>query len=87
MPLSNDFAKMTTTLDQLSPGQTAQILRIDGTDGISSRLREMGFISGQPVQYIRRAPMRGPVKCGVAGSRVAVRPLEARRVHVELGDV
>lgn len=77
---------MTTTLDKLVPGQIARIIGIDGVDGVSSRLREMGFISGEPVEYIRRAPLRGPVKCGVAGSRVAVRNVEAKRVHVELSN-
>ena len=44
-----------TTLDQLRPGQCGRIVRIDGVDGIASRLREMGFIPGQTVQYLRRA--------------------------------
>ncbi|MDA8744689.1 ferrous iron transport protein A [Rubripirellula amarantea] len=72
------------TLDQLAPGQSARIIRIEGVDGISSRLREMGFIAGELVQYIRRAPFKGPVNCGVAGARIAVRDGEARRVEVEV---
>lgn len=73
-----------TTLDQLLPGQSGQILRIDGFDAIASRLREMGFVPGESVQYVRRAPLGDPVKCAIHGSRVAVRNGEARRVYVEL---
>jgi Fe2+ transport system protein FeoA len=72
------------TLDQLSPGQRGRILRIDGVDSVSSRLREMGFIAGEWVEYVCRAPFYGPVKCGVAESRIAVRQGEAKRVQVEL---
>ena len=72
-----------TTLDQLRPGQCGRIVRIDGVDGIASRLREMGFVPGQKVQYLRAAPLGDPVKCSVQGSRIAVRCGEARRVFIE----
>ena len=72
-----------TTLDQLQPGQQGQIVRIDGADGIASRLREMGFIPGEAVKFLRRAPLGDPVKCSIHGSRIAVRNGEARRVFVE----
>lgn len=72
-----------TTLDQLRPGQCGKIVRIDGVDGIASRLREMGFVPGQTVQYLRTAPLGDPVKCSVQGSRIAVRCGEARRVLIE----
>ncbi|GAA4448154.1 ferrous iron transport protein A [Novipirellula rosea] len=72
-----------TTLDQLQPGQMAKIVRIDGFDGIASRLREMGFVPGQSVQFLRSAPLGDPLKCSVQGSRIAVRCGEARRVLIE----
>ncbi|MDC0295563.1 ferrous iron transport protein A [bacterium] len=75
---------MTTTLDQLKPGQKAEILRISGVDGIASRLREMGFVRGELVKYLRTAPFGGPVKCAIHGSRIAVRGGEAQRVFVQL---
>jgi ferrous iron transport protein A len=72
-----------TTLDQLRPGQRGEIVRIEGIDGIASRLREMGFVPGEPVEYLRRAPLGDPVKCSIHGCRVAVRHGEAKRVFVE----
>ena len=74
---------MNTTLDQLRPGQQANIVRISGADGIASRLREMGFVPGETVQFVRSAPLGDPLKCSVHGSRIAVRCGEARRVYVE----
>ena len=73
-----------TTLDQLMPGQRGEILRIEGADGIAARLREMGFVPGEAVEYLRRAPLGDPVKCLIHGSRVAVRHGEASRVFVKL---
>ena len=72
-----------TTLDQLRPGQRAEIIRIEGFDGIASRLREMGFVPGQSIEFLRAAPLGGPLKCSVQGSRIAVRTGEARRVCIE----
>ena len=72
-----------TTLDQLRPGQRAEIIRIDGFDGIASRLREMGFVPGQSIEFLRAAPLGDPLKCSIQGSRIAVRSGEARRVCIE----
>jgi Fe2+ transport system protein FeoA len=80
--LNIERASLTTTLDQLKPGQRAEIVKIDGVDGIASRLREMGFVPGEAVQYLRCAPFGGPVKCAIHGARIAVRGGEARRVLV-----
>ena len=73
-----------TTLNQLRPGQRAEIIRIDGRDGVAARLREMGFVPGEPVEYLRTAPLGDPLKCSVQGSRIAVRMGEASRVYVQL---
>lgn len=81
--LNIESRQLNTTLDQLRPGQRAEIVRIDGVDGIASRLREMGFVPGEPVEYLRCAPFGGPVKCSIHGSRIAVRCGEARRVLVQ----
>ena len=72
-----------TTLDQLKPGQRGEIVRIDGVDAVSSRLREMGFVPGQLVEFLRRAPLGDPLKCSVQGARIALRSGEAQRVFIE----
>jgi len=72
-----------TTLDQLLPGQRAEIVRVDGFDGIASRLREMGIIPGQPIEFHNAAPLGDPLKCSIQGSRIALRSGEARRVCIQ----
>ncbi len=73
---------MTTTLDQLRPGQSGQIARVEGCDGISCRLREMGFVPGEVVRFLTAAPLGDPLNCIIQGSRVALRGREARRISL-----
>lgn len=72
-----------TTLDQLKPGSCGRVVRIDGADGISARLREMGFIPGAAVRAMRPAPFGDPLKCLVHGCRIALRTGEARRIRIQ----
>ena len=74
---------MTTTLDQLKPGAQGRIVKIEGVDGVSSRLREMGFIPGAVIRALRPAPLGDPLACLIQGCRVALRSVEARRVSVQ----
>ena len=76
------MADIDRTLNTLKPGQTAIIVGVDGHDGIACRLREMGFLPGQTVTFLRSAPLGDPLKCFIRGSRVAVRVGEACRVRV-----
>lgn len=70
------------TLDQLRPGQSGEIARVEGCDGISCRLREMGFVPGEVVRFLCAAPLGDPLNCIIQGSRVALRGREARRISL-----
>lgn len=79
-------------LDQLSAGQTATVLAVDDTPGgidvISRRLRELGFVQGEPVRLLTRGPFGAePLLVQVGYTRFALRRAEAARVHVQLGAV
>jgi len=71
-----------TTLDQLKAGAVGRILQVEGSDGVATRLREMGFIPGMVVRSIRSAPLGDPLSFLVLGSRVALRGGEARRIRI-----
>lgn len=73
-----------TTLDQLLPGQRGHVVRIDGSDPIAARLREMGFVPGRAIQFVRSAPWGGPLNCFMEGCRLALRTTEAKRVAIQL---
>lgn len=76
-------------LDQLSAGQTATVLAVDDVPGtadiISRRLRELGFVKGEPVRLLTRGPFGAePLLVQVGYTRFALRRAEAARVRVRI---
>jgi ferrous iron transport protein A len=71
-----------STLDSLAAGQTGTIVALDGDDGITHRLMELGFLPGTHVEVIGFAPLGDPVAVFVRGSRMAIRLRDARRIRV-----
>ncbi len=54
-------------------------------DPIASRLRELGFVAGEPVQVMAAAPFGGdPLLVQIGYTRFALRRSEAARVRVRL---
>lgn len=74
---------MTIGLDQLPPGSIVRVVRIEGDDGLSRRLSEMGFWPETAVTVLRRAPFGDPTLYHLRGFELALRSGEAARVIVE----
>ncbi|MCY2967889.1 MAG: ferrous iron transport protein A [Planctomycetota bacterium] len=70
------------TLDQLTFGQTARVVAVDGVDAISARLMEMGLFEGEVVESLGAAPLGDPIEFLVCGYRLSLRKNEARRVRI-----
>lgn len=77
------------TLTQLPSGQDSTVLGvvdIHAGDGVARRLRELGFVPGQSVRIVARAPFGGdPILVQIGGTRFALRRTEAARVMVGEG--
>ncbi len=71
-----------STLDTLASGQCGTIVNLEGDDGITRRLMELGFLPGTKVEVIGFAPLGDPVAVFVRGSRMAIRLRDARRIQV-----
>lgn len=76
-------------LDQLSVEQSASVLEVEdhsaGTDVVSRRLRELGFVHGEPVRLLTRGPFGAdPLLVQIGYTRFALRRAEAARVRVQL---
>jgi len=54
-----------------------KIARLAGDDGLTKRLREMGFHSGCEVRILGRAPFNGPLVVQLHDSVLALRTAEA----------
>ena len=54
-------------------------------DPIAARLRDLGFVSGEPVRLVARGPLGGdPLVVQIGYTRFALRKAEAARVFVRL---
>ncbi len=73
---------MTTTLDRLSPGDTATIESISGEANLVQRLYEIGLFEGEVVEVVAFAPLGDPVEIRVGATRLSLRRREAAAVTV-----
>lgn len=80
------FVNPPVRLSELPKGITAVVDRVDdahAADPIARRLRDLGFVDGEPVRVVAIGPMGGdPVLIQIGYTRFALRRAEAARVTV-----
>lgn len=73
-------------LSELSKGVQGIVERVDDAhpaDAIAQRLRDLGFVPGEPVRVVASAPWGAdPILIQIGSTRFALRRNEARRVTV-----
>lgn len=73
-------------LTELARGATAYVECVDDMherDPIAQRLRDLGFVPGEPVRVVARAPWSAdPLLVQIGSTRFALRRAEAQRVSV-----
>lgn len=67
----------------LAPGQAAIVADIAAPEETRTRLLELGFVAGTPVELVRFAPLGGPVEVRLRGSHLTLRRHEAEFVRVQ----
>jgi ferrous iron transport protein A len=68
-----------------SPAHVERVDDIHDTDPIAKRLRDLGFVTGEPVRVVARAPWGAdPILIQIGSTRFALRSAEARRVTVTM---
>ncbi len=75
-------AEQTRTLFQLSPGESARVLRVDAAGPVRQRLLDMGLLPGALVEFERTAPSGDPIWIRLLGSHLALRQKEAEAIVV-----
>ncbi len=78
-------------LDSLPLGQSAVVVSVEdrpqvgSTDVIARRLRELGFVPGEPVRLVACGPISAdPLLIQIGFTRFALRRSEAARVEVRV---
>lgn len=76
-------------LSELAMGASATVLEVNdnGTnDPIAQRLRDLGFVAGEPVRLVARGPLGAdPLLVQIGYTRFALRRAEAARVTITTG--
>ena len=71
-------------LPAFAPAQVVDVLDTVSVDHISRRLRELGFVKGEPVKVVGRGAFGGdPLLVQIGFTRFALRRSEAARIEVE----
>ncbi len=86
--MKNDFnfasSAVETGLDELAPGATAAVVRVDTRDAIGRRLQDLGLLPRTRVRALSRAPLGDPGLYELRGYRLCLRGVDARRVRVRV---
>lgn len=70
------------SLAELVPGQTAEIVAVDGDPALVQRLYELGLLEGETVEFVATAPLGDPVEIRIGNSRLTLRKSDAVGVSV-----
>ncbi len=69
---------------EMSNNQEGVIRKISAVGDMGRRLREMGLVSGTPIQIQGRAPLRDPVAVKIRDFTLTLRNNEANSILVEV---
>lgn len=74
-------------LSELKKGQSAVVRQVEDAhpdDAVARRLRELGFVTGEPVRVVATGPIgRDPILVQIGFTRFALRRPEAARVVLD----
>lgn len=80
--------RLSMRLSDLPHHAAAVVLTVEGVgsdDVIAHRLRDLGFVKGEPVRVVAHGPFqRDPLLVQIGFTRFALRRAEAQRVRVQL---
>lgn len=82
MPLFIFNKNKKMNLSELKVGNKALIVKVKGYGAFQKRIMEMGFVKGQMVEVIKKAPFNGPCEYSLMGYRVSLRQNEAALIEV-----
>lgn len=72
------------TLDQLSMGQCARVIRLRDQCAMRERLQDLGVIPGREISVQMRSPLGDPTAYAVCGAVIALRAEDASGVEIHM---
>lgn len=74
---------MIVLLSNLSVGQSAKIVKVNGEGAVRRRLFDMGVTPGAEVTLRKKAPLGDPIEVNIRGYELTLRKSEAACAEVE----
>ena len=74
---------MSTTLNELKPGEKGLIEKVTGAGAIKRRIVDMGITRGSLVEVVRMAPLGDPIDVKIKGYHLSLRKEEAADIAVK----
>lgn len=74
---------MTKTVDNLNVGEKGIIKKYHSKGSLAKHLKEMGIVSGTPIELKRKAPLGYPLEVKIQGFSLALRKEEAQAIELE----
>jgi len=71
------------TLKDVKPGETVQVVKINGGGPIKRRIMEMGITRGVEIHVRKVAPLGDPVEITVRSYELSLRKEDAESIEVE----
>ena len=71
-------------LSDLHPGQSGMIKSLTLNGSPRQRIMAMGFVKGESVKVIRKAPLGDPIEFEVKNYKLSLRKSEAALIEVEV---
>ena len=67
-------------LSELSTGERAVVVKVNGHGSFRKRIIEMGFVKGKTVKVVLNAPMKDPIEYEIIGYKISLRREEAEKL-------
>lgn len=69
-------------LSEIKTGESAVIIKVNGSGAFRKRILEMGFVKGKTVKAVLNAPLKDPIKYKIMDYEVSLRRSEAALIEV-----
>jgi ferrous iron transport protein A len=73
----------TIPLTELKAGEAGIVERLETSDEASLKLMELGIGPGEPILFLRRAPLGDPIEIELMGYRLCIRRAEGEKIFVQ----
>ena len=69
-------------LNELEIGEKALVAKLENSEKIKNRLKNMGLVNGVKIRVVRKAPFNGPIEIKLRDFYLALRVDDAKYIKV-----